>query len=182
MKDQIVQYAARGFDSVKISEIVGCSESYVSQVRAELAVDIELAQKRLKRSEAEEKLEDEYVKLEESVLAQAKENLPFAEFRDLTMMMNALIARKQKLPSSLSIVHNTQNNNYTVLQVPARRVQPEITFNQNKEMIAVDGKSLAPMPSEGVKSLFKRIEEKKVVEKIEKAINMNTLESLPEDF
>lgn len=185
MEDRIINLIARGFQESKIAEIVGCTPSYVSQIKAKDDFDVSLkaALDKIKKSKREAELEENYIKLEEKVLAQIEDNLPFADFRDLTQLMGSLIQKKQKSYPNGSIVSNqTQINNTTVLQIPAA-VVPEIVLNKQKEIIAVDGRTLAPMTSVGVRSLFKTIEDRRNAEKlVEAPIDPEMFQTIPEDF
>lgn len=180
MKDQIAHWLARGFKADKVATIVGCTPAYISQLQTgdeEFPALLEKAKKAVERSKEEDAIEDDYVKLEASVVAQVKENLPFAEFGDLTRLMQTLIQRKQKAPNGSIVSNITQNNNTVVLQIPTA-VAPEIMLNKQKEIIAIDGRTLAPMPSVGVRSLFKGIKDKREAE----TIDVTTIRELPEDF
>ena len=187
MKDQIAAYTAQSFKPVKIAEILGCSEAYVSEVQADEhfpeLVAVEAA--KIKKSKDEEKQDEQYIKLEATLLTQIEDSIPFAEFSDLTRLMETLIKRKQNrftvVPptGSLSI---TQNN-YIKLEVPSI-VAPEIVLNSNKEVVAIGDKTLAPMPSSQVRSLFdavknKREQLKQVQADIE---DVKELEVIPDDF
>jgi hypothetical protein len=180
MKDQVIHWLARGFQPVKVAEIVGCTAAYVSQIQAAADYTDLLAEEKkgIERSKQADEIEEEYIKLESSVVAQAKDNLAFADFRDLTQMMSALIQRRQKSTVSAgSIVSNVQNNKTFILQVPAS-VVPELMLNENKEIIAIGGKTLAPMPATGVRELFNAIEDKRKAAKIK----VEDLTEMPADF
>jgi predicted transcriptional regulator len=180
--DRIIYYLATGMQHNKIADIVDCTPSYVSQCLADPdnADQIARMSKELKRSEQEEAIEEEYIKLEESVVAQVKQNLPFAEFNDLTRLMDSLIKRKQST-NPLGIVSNVQNNNHiTILQVPKSVLPGEIVLNPQSELIAVGDKSLAPMTTFSVKKLFEGLRKKKLDDFPD--VDVTTLKSMPDDF
>jgi hypothetical protein len=193
MKDRIIAYLAQGFKPIRVSEIVGCATSYVSQVQASPDYEELLAeeQKKFKKSkeeqEQEEKLNASYVRLEEKALAQIEENLPFAEFKDLTFLMEKLIQKKQKTPINGSIVHNNTQNNVRIvnLQIPQSVLPAEIVLNEQREMIAIGDRSLVPMPSTVVRDMFSKIKEKKAALELLRTadVAVKDLEGkLPEDF
>lgn len=180
MEDSIVAYKAQGLQNVAISKILNCTESYVSQVVAANADKIAETAKKLALSKTEEKIEEDYVKLEERTIAQIGENLPFAEFGELTRLMDTLIKRKQSR-APFGLVNNTNvQNNITVLQVPKSVLPGEIVVNPQGELIAVGEKSLAPMPSSSVKTLFERIKKHRLTAFPE--VDISTLRDMPEDF
>lgn len=186
MKDKIAAYDAQGFKAVRIASILGVSASYISQVQAEQDYPTLLKEwkERIKIAKEEEEREKSYIRLEDKVIAQVEESLPFAEFRDLTQMMQLLLNKKQKLsPTPGSIIHNTQNN-VTFLSLPTSVLPAEIVLNAQKEILAVGDKTLAPMPSSGVRSLFDKISKRRHALTFEQLpdIDFTKLTEFPEDF
>lgn len=186
MKDRIIALLAHNTPHVKIAQIVGCTESYVSQVNGEAETPQAIAEHKRKEelTKTEKEIEDGYVRLEKKTLSQIEENLPFADFRDLALLMNSLIQKRQKNPIVGSIVHN-DNRKTVVLQIPASVLPGEIVLNQNKEMIAVGEQTLAPMTTLGVKNLFHKISNQrdtmKLLESSEK-VDLKDITEMPEDF
>ncbi len=186
MKDRIVALLSQNIQQKKISEIVGCSEAYVSQVAndPDTLKEVEATKKRNARAAEEEALEEGYVRLERKTLAQIEENLPFADFRDLALLMNTMIQKRQKHVPVNAIIHN-DNRKVVMLQVPSSVLPGEIILNQNREMIAVGNQTLAPMTSVGVKDLFTKLKDKKeslkLLEQAEK-VDLKNLTEMPEDF
>lgn len=181
MEDSIVAYVAQGLKGNAIAKILNCTESYVSQVTEAKKDEIAKAAKKYELTQKEEKMEEEYIKLEEKTVAQLGENLPYAEFNELTRLMDTLIKRKQsRLP--FGVVSNTQNNvnHITVLQVPKAVLSGDIVLNPQGELIAVGDKSLAPMPTTSVRSLFERITKQRLVSFPD--VDITTLREMPEDF
>ena len=193
MKDRIIQFLAQGHSAEKVSEMVGCSPSYISEVRSERGVeeDIEALKKSLKLSEDQEKQEATYIRLEEKVSKMLIDNLPFAEFGEATRLMEVLIRRKQHtIVHNGNVTVNQQFNKVINLTVP-HSVVPEIILNKDGEILSVGDQSLTPMSSQGVRSMFDVIKQKKLLEAkeaedalliakdIEKGI---VLDHIPEDF
>lgn len=180
--DRIIYYLATGMQHNKIADIIGCTPSYVSQVYGDSDNKEQIArmQHEIKKSADEEKIDEEYIRLEESVVAQVKENLPFAEFADLTRLMDSLIKRKQST-HPIGLVSNVQNNNHiTILQVPKSVLPGEIVLNPQSELIAVGDKSLAPMTTFSVKKLFEGLRKKKLDDFPD--VDITQLKQMPEDF
>lgn len=193
MKDRIIQFLAQGHAAVKVAEMVGCSEAYISEVRSERGVeeDIEALKKTLKRTQEQDEQEDTYIKLEAKVSKMLIENMPFAEFSEATRLMEVLIRRKQH-----TIVHNggvtinQQFNKVINLTVP-HSVIPEIVLNKDGEILSVGEQSLTPMSSQGVRSMFDTIKQKKLLaaKQVEDALEFSksiekgvVLDYIPEDF
>jgi len=160
--EKIVAFLAQGVAPTKICEIVDCTESYISQVKAEegFGDKLALAKKKYERTKQEEDIEDKYIKLESKVLTQIEDAIPFAEFGELTRAMETLIRRRQQ-NAPAGIVHGGNKTvNITMISVPQAAL-PEVILNSEREMIAVNGKSLAPMSSSHVRSMFDDIKKKK---------------------
>ena len=121
MIDRIISYLAQSIPVPRVAEIVGCQPQYVEEVQARPDFQSLLAQEKKRQAEEakREALEAKYNSLEEGTINQINTQLPFAEFRDLTRLMEIMIRRKQQtaLPSANSIVVNQQNNT-VVLTVP----------------------------------------------------------------
>jgi len=183
-KDTIVAYIAQGFQASKVASILGCSEAYISEVQTEDWFPSALAEAKtkIKRNEDETKLEDDYIKLESKVLTDIREQMPFADFKDLVRLTEVLIRRKQTAIPTGGIVFNQQNNT-VLLQIPSA-VAPEIVLNNKKEVVAIGNQTLAPMPIHGVRKLFEHIKnEREGPTQIEQAIaEGRILEHVPEDF
>lgn len=181
MKDRVAAFVAQGFKPARIAEIVGCTPARVSQIEAEADFPalVEKEKQKLEKIKQEEKLEEEYVRLEEATLAQVKDSLPFAEFGDLTRLMDSLIRRKQQR-APFGLVQNNQHNEVTVLNIPVSVLPGEIILNKQREMIAVGDKTLAPMTSKGVKSLFEALGKKRLPNFPE--IDVTKLTNMPDDF
>lgn len=163
MRDKIISLLASDVKPVKIAEMVACSEAYISEIRSSATYELELAEakKLIVKTKIEEDIEEGYIKLETKLQDAIMENLPFAEFADLTRAMDTLIRRKQHAAPAGAIINNARTiNNITLLSLP-RAAAPEIVLSSSREMVAVNGKSLAPMPSSGVRRMFEDIEKKK---------------------
>lgn len=183
MKDRIIHYLANGVAPTQITSIVGCTESYISQIKAEKDYPtlLEAEQKKIKATKDEEEREEKYIRLESKAIAMAEENLPFAEFRDLTQLMQLLIQRRTK-PAPSVLINNTDNSSrYVMLNVSSAVLPAEIVVNANKELIAVGDKSLAPMASSGVRKLFDRLGSAKAELSLPD-IDVTKLKVMPEDF
>ena len=160
--EKIIAFLAQGIQPVKICEIVDCTEAYISQVKAEegFAAKLSLATKKYQRTKEEEDIEDKYIKLESKVLTQIEDAIPFAEFGELTRAMETLIRRRQQSVPAGIVHQGNKTINVTMISVPQAAL-PEVILNSEREMIAVNGKSLAPMSSSSVRSMFDNIKKKK---------------------
>lgn len=168
MLETIIRYLVQGVSGKEIASIVGCSEGYVSQVKARDDFELlcEDQKKYLVVAEQKEKLEKKYEDLEDQALKSLKENMPYAEFSEVTKLLEILHRKKQ--PNGVNVQinnhNNTQNNDNRVqnviLQLPQAAI-PEIRLNSQSEVIGIGDESLAPMNATNVKSLFAQLTLKK---------------------
>lgn len=180
MMERIISYIAQGFGTEKICEMVGCTPSYIEEVKQHSDFDTiyKRSQRQLLKLKEAEETEDKYDALERSTLSAVKDNLPFAEFRDLTKLMEMMIRRKQQAaPITAASITFNQTNNTVMLSIP-HAAAPEIVLNNQKEVIAIGNRSLAPMQASGVRQLFSDIEKKRKSE----AMTYDATKGVPDDF
>ena len=163
MIDRIISYLAQGFSQQKVAEMVGCTQPYVASIatKEDFSSLIQAEKTRLQATQRNEVLEKKYDDLEDKVIAQVKESMPFAEFRDLSRTMEVLIRRKQQQAARGGItVNGNAQFNTVVLSIP-QAAAPDITLNSQREVIAIGNKTLAPMQASQVRALFDNIEQQK---------------------
>lgn len=184
MKDRVASYEAQGFSPTKIAEICGCTPAYISQLSndPEYKIYLDEAKKKIKKRAEEDKIEADYIRLENKVISQAEESLPFAEFRDLTVMMKTLIERKQK--PAHSIVHNGNvNNHIAFLSLPSSVLPPEIVVNNQQEIVGIGEKSLVPMQTSSVRKLFQKIaDQRATLQALPPMLDIKDIKEIPDDF
>ena len=153
--NSIISQLAQGLSESQVALAVGCSPSYVSQVKALPGFDEKLKemQEAFKLTAEVKAREKRYEHLEDLVQAKIEENLSYAEFSELTKLMEIL--HRRKAPAATQINHNTQNN-VVVLNIPQAAI-PEIILNSKKEVVGIGDQSLAPMHADGVRSLFSKM-------------------------
>jgi transcriptional regulator with XRE-family HTH domain len=158
MQEAIISYLAQGLTQSQVADIVGCSPSYISQLMAQDNVKERIQELKEEKAEEEEKvkvskLEKKYLTLEERLIQRVENDMPFAEYKELLMLMQILHRRKGPLIPQQSVTNNTLN---VTLQVPQAAV-PELVLNDRKEVIGLGDSSLAPMGAQGVKALFLKL-------------------------
>ncbi len=177
MLQTIVQYLIQGVAQKEIASIVGCSEGYISQVKERSDYDLLVieAQKVIQQTEKQKERELTVEALEDMAYARLKEDMPFAEFREVTHLIEILHRRKDK-PGVAIQINNQQINQdnrvqNVILQLPQAAV-PEIRLNNQSEIIGIGDQSLAPMSANNVKSLFYELSVKKDLREKEKQAEM----------
>lgn len=157
--EQIVEFLSKGFNNVQVSQICGCTPSYVSQVAEERAEDIAVARAivTIQKQEIDKSLND----LEESVLERLKAVLPFET--NTTVLLRALqvlnTAKRKSEPEPI-VSHNTTNvANQTILVMPTRFIQPvqtedSIVLNGNNEIVEIEGRPLINASSNAINNML----------------------------
>lgn len=167
MKERILAYLIDGVKASQISTIVGCSPSYISQLLADPSFKEEVEKGRIANAKpADEVLETRYEALEHTIVSRIHEELATAELPALTRALDSVVrARDTRHQRKNPVLQQAGIQvNVVSLQLPAHalpRNAPAVVLNEQREIIAIDNKPLAPMSSEGVKSLFSQIKEKK---------------------
>lgn len=189
MKDRIAAYMAQGYKAVQVASIVGCDASTISKLENDTndVEYIELKKKEVERLEKQKEAEDQekaYTRLENVLMSHMEEQLPFAEFRDVTAAMKMLIDRKAKPNPHILINNTTQNNHVAFLNLPTSVIPHEVVLNSQKEIVGIGKKSLAPMPNVAVRSLFDALKNDKKNKEIEELVpvDISTIKEVPEDF
>ena len=180
-QQRILHFDSMGLAPSQIASIVGVTDGYISQLRKDESYKLALQEykeakhaeiikagasvEEQSKREAEELTTAKYTSLENKVLNAIESNLPYAEF---PMLVNALKAisdrqerRQQRLDNKKAVLALHQNNNttqnITMLVLPGHAVQqnaPTYEVNGNGQIVAINGNTISPLGSAGVKQLF----------------------------
>lgn len=176
--DRVATLISSGLKATEVATIVGCSPARISQ----LISSDESFQLMLKGKEAEvmkEDAEDEalslkYTAMEHQLLKQMSESLLNAELRDVTSALRVVAERQEKMKARTLLAKNPgllgsgNNNTYNVVSIslPSHALpQPKMVMNSQMEVIAIGEQSLAPMGSQAVTDLFKRMQQTEQTER-----------------
>lgn len=170
MKNRIRNLLINGLTASEICTIVSCSPSYVSQLlkEEEFRKEVEAGKIAAQEQRSEEDhIDTRYQNVEHKILTSIEGSLEEASLgekvRALEMIQkrqDSKFMRKNPAPEAGTSI----TMNVVSLQLPnqaARQQLPLVQMNSDSEIVAIDGKVLAPMSSDGVKSLFQRIGEAK---------------------
>lgn len=166
--DRITTLLASGLKPANVATIVGCSPARISQLATSQEFQDLLASKtaEAEAEDIEEKaLSTKYHAAEHVLLNQIMEMAPVSELRDVTAALRVVAERQEKAKTRLNPVQGTTIINQTVqIAVPAHTL-PEISLTKDLEVTSVNALNLAPLTSEGVTNLFKKMKgEKEVIE------------------
>ena len=168
-KTRIAEFLAQGIAAADVARIVGCTPAYLSQLASDeefVAILTAKKEEYLASSEMDTILEDSYTSLETKIVHQLSDSIATATVSELARTLEAVAKRrdsflKNRLPA---LAANNGNNNVTVVNIamPSYAI-PSFQKNANNEIVAVDDKSLAPLPSSRVRELFASLK-KEVIE------------------
>lgn len=169
MRDRILSYLSSGIKPAQVATIVGCSPGYISQLLKEESFITELNDLVLQKPEdAEEKdLDNKYISLEHNILKQVENAIIGAELPALTRALEVVAKRQdlrmqRKNPAQQSNPLGTSHFSFITVSLPNHALPPPvILLNEQKEILAINSKSLAPMSSDSVKGLFETIKQTK---------------------
>jgi hypothetical protein len=157
--ERIATLLAAGLPHTSVATIVGISPARVSQLLREPEFELLLTAKKAeteKKDQEELSLGAKYLEAEHILLKQVVEMAPVSELRDVTAALRVVAERQEKAKSRMNpIVQSSPVYNTIVqLSLPAHAT-PELAYAQNREVIAIENRNLAPLSSSGVLNLFK---------------------------
>ena len=169
MRTRILNYLSSGIKPAQVATIVGCSPGYISQLIASEGFKAELEAMVVdKPQDGEEKdLDNKYLSLEHSILRQVEDAIVGAELPALTRALEVVAkrqdlmrVRRQPAMQPINALGGT-NSLFITVTLPSHALPPPvILLNEQKEILAINNKALAPMSSDSVKSLFDSLKEK----------------------
>lgn len=163
--DRIIKLLASGLKAAQVATIVGISPARLSQLTKEEDFQLKLADKvaELSTKDMEEvSLTAKYHAAEVALVTQVLEMAPMAELKDVVGALRVVAERqdKRKLTTNpVPLGGGVILNQVIQLAIPNHAI-PELSLTQNREVIAIGDKQLAPMSSEGVTNLFKSLDNK----------------------
>jgi hypothetical protein len=174
LQERIITFLGGGMPATEVATIVGCSPSYISQLAKEDEFKEALKAKILENStvtDEQQALDKRYESTEHLLLNAVKDKIPEASMGEIVRALEAIDKRKdtshrRKHPSPVNPLGPAVNVNIVQLALPAQLAntlpQVAVEMNGQNEIVAIDGRALAPMSSAGVKNLFEQIRQKPV--------------------
>jgi len=165
--DRIATLLSTGLAPSQVASIVGLSPGRISQIMKEPSFELLLAEKLSHNSEKdieEESISAKYSAAEHALIKQVMEMAPVSELRDVTAALRVVGDRQEKMKSRLAspaVGAGQQNLTIVSITLPSHAlVAPQIQQNSQREIIALDGNTLAPLSSTAVTNLFKSMRPK----------------------
>ena len=178
-KDLILNYLSQGLKPSQVASIVGVTPAYISQLlkQEDFATTLQAKSADAEKEYSEDKtLTNKYLALEHTVLNNIENAMLGADLRDLTATLRVISERQDRRAiRALPQIGAGQPTQVVVNLMLPQHAVPEYLVNPQREVIAIEGKPLAPMSSDGVKNLFAQIQGQRAAQAIENA-------RVPEDF
>lgn len=166
MRTRILNYLAQGVKPAQVASIVGCTASYISQLGKDEEFLKELAAARVethKNVDEDKVLTNKYMAMEHRLLDSMEGAMALAELPAIVRALEVIGNRQEKRAQRLAAPVQPGNGITIVhISLPQHAV-PEYQINPQKEVVAIGGREINPMSSEGVRKLFQNLTEKKLL-------------------
>lgn len=182
-KERAASYIASGCSVGQVASIMGCSPAYIVQLGQQedfkLLVERAKAQNDGSPEKEQESIQAKYTGLEHVLIKAMADALPNAELPAITRALEVVATRQEKAavrrlpaghPANGRIGNGVQVTVQLMLPGHAIPQQPVVEYNQKNEVVAIDGKSMAPMSSSGVEKMFKARKQEVLQEKIQENV------------
>lgn len=164
-KDRAATYLAQGLPHGQVASIMGCSPGYISQLMRDegFKKKVEDLQASMQSSpEAEEgNIVAKYNGLEHHLLKAIHDSMANAELPQLVKALEVVGNRQDKIAQRKFVQQNPGagaggTQVYVQLTLPTHAIpaKPVIEMNKNAEVVAIDGRPMAPMASSNVAKMF----------------------------
>lgn len=169
MKDRILSLLGSGLQPSLVASAVGCSPTYITQLLSDETFALDVSSLRVKDIEKLKERDNKWDNLEDLLLKKLEDLIPFMlrprEVIHALQTVNSARRRSEDLTKGTPTQQIT--NNIVVLQLPQRTVSTFTKFelSKNNEVISIEGKSVAPLPST---SLLRELAEAKRIVETEK--------------
>jgi len=139
-KDQIIELIAAGVPTAQIAAAVGCSDSYVSQLKSDPDIQTLLATRAVQSTEKDIAFDTALERAEGMALEKIEKNLPFASLGQALAAFKVLNgARKRKDAFAQIDTGATTINVNLTLPISA---MPRYTMSARNEIIEVEGQTM----------------------------------------
>lgn len=161
--DRIANLLSSGLKPTQVSTIVGCTPARISQLLKDSEeLQLLLAEKNSAlagQNLEEESLSNKYTAAEHTLIQQMMELAPVSEMRDVTNALRVVADRQEKMKSRINpVVQPSQVVNLISLSLPSHALpQPSMRMTENKEVISIGERNLAPLSATAVTQLFSKM-------------------------
>lgn len=163
-RDKIIGYLAAGVSQTLAAEAAGVSDGYVSQLLDSPGVREEIAAKKSVKLERHIEVDDTIESNEKKALQIMGRKLdsPVVSLGDAIKAFSVLNAAKKKADAGAA--GNNAGQVDTVTFVLPKAARTMIQINSDNQIIEVDGRTTAPLPSKALPSMQKELARQKTME------------------
>lgn len=161
-REKIIGYLAAGVSQTIAAESAGVSDSYVSQLLELPEVREEIAAKKSKKLERHIEVDDTIESIEKDALKIVAQKLKFTNAVEASKIFATMNAARKK--ADIGAAGNNAGGVDTVVFVLPKAAKTMIQINSDNQIIEVDGRTTAPLPSKALPQMQKRLELQKTVE------------------
>lgn len=162
VRDKIIGYLAAGVSQTVAAEAAGVTDGYVSQLLEQDGVREEIASKKSKKLERHIEVDTTIEEVEKDALKVVAAKVKFSNAREAAQIFSIMNAARKK--ADLGANGNSAGSVDTVVFVLPKAAKTMIQINSDNQIIEVDGRTTAPLPSKVLPQLQKRLEQQKTVE------------------
>lgn len=163
MKDKIIELLGCGLSNVQVAQTVGCDESYISQLLADETVVMQVQALRSEKASGYVQHDGNIDSLEMQALARVAETIPFMKPMEALKAFDTLNSARRKTGLNHGIPQAPSQ--IVTISLPANA---EVSFklSADNQVIEVEGRSVATLPSSAVSALLRKQQAQKLLEKV----------------
>lgn len=162
VREKIIGFLAAGVSQSIAAESAGVSDSYVSQLLEQEGVREEIAAKKSVKLERHIEVDTTIEEIEKDALKIVASKLKFVNAVEASKIFATMNAARKK--ADAGAVGNSAGSVDTVVFVLPKAARTMIQINSSNQIIEVDGKTTAPLPSKVLPTLQKRLDLQKTME------------------
>lgn len=161
--DEIIRLIARGWKAKEISDFLGVSESYVSQIANSEEAKEQVGKANIKEFEIAEAFDSLLDKAEKKALEQVEKSLPLMRGTDAARIFKVLNEAKRK-KDSLGRREATVGGGVIVNVVLPQAAKGALVVTRENQIVEVDGKTLVSATPTQLDRIFEERKGKTVTE------------------
>lgn len=139
--DLIIDYLAQGIPTSAIAAAVGCTDSYISQIKALPETQEQIAARQVAHTVADVEFDTRLERTESAALDKIEQNLPFANLGQALAAFRILNSARRRKDGILQPEVGGSTTVNVTLTLPAVAIPRYVTSQQN-EIIEVEGKTM----------------------------------------
>jgi hypothetical protein len=155
-RDKIIGYLGRGVSPLVTATSCGVTPAYVSQLLEEESVREEIALKRASLLEDALAADSTLERIEKAALKQVEAKMPFVRTAIEAVKIAATLNGMKRKAASTDQTSDALAAQQVTILLP-RAASVNLKINENNQVIEVEGRTMAPLPSKALPSLQARL-------------------------